>query len=80
MVPYVYTGVSLLVSSLTASSFSAVVCCFVVGYTGSYSPGFISQSGREPVSNPASMSVSASPVCLLVCTHVVKVSYFTCRH
>ena len=52
-----YTGVSLLFSSLSGSLLSvssAAVCSSVVGSTGSYSPGFISRSGREPVSDSVS--------------------------
>ena len=44
-----YTGVSL--PSSGSSSVAVVVCLSLVGGTGSYSPGFISRSGREPVSD-----------------------------
>ena len=57
-----YTGISLLDSSLISSLSSvssAAVCSLLVGRRGSYSPGFISRSGREPVSDSASTSASA---------------------
>ena len=68
-----YTGVSLLGSSLTgslSSVSSAAVYSSVVGSTGSYSPWFIGQSGREPVSDSASTSSLASLVGLVACKYV----------
>ena len=75
-----YTGVSRLGSSLSGSLFSvdsAVVCSSLVGSTGSYSPGFISRSGRELVSDSASTSASASLLGLVICTNAF---YFLLRH
>ena len=68
-----YTGVSLLGSSLTCSLFSvcSAAVCSVVGSTGSYSPGFISQSGRE--SDSVSISASVLLVCLVTCIQLFKV-------
>ena len=54
-----YAGVSHLGSLLTGSVGSATVCSSVLDNTGSYSSGFISRCGREPVSNTGSSSVSA---------------------
>ena len=51
-----YTGISLLGSSSTGSLSSvgsAALCSSLVSSTGSYSPGFISRSGRESVSESA---------------------------
>ena len=78
-----YTGVSLLGSSLSSSLssvISAAVCSSVVGSTGSYSPGFISPSGREPVSDSVSTSASASLVSLVDCIHLFKSLYLLLRH
>ena len=71
-----YTGISLLGFSLTASLFtrSAAVCSSVVGNSGSYTSGFSSRSGRESIQNSCSTSV---PVCLIACT---KVLYFPLRY
>ena len=63
-----YTRVSLLGSSLSGSLSSvgsAAVCSSEVGSTGSYCPGLISRSGREPVSDSVSKSASASLVGLV---------------
>ena len=68
-----YTGVSLLGSSSTGSLSSvgsAVLCSSVVGSTGSYSSGFISRSGREPVSESPSTSSLGG---LVVCIHVLYI-------
>ena len=56
-----YTGVSIIGSLLShslSSVSSAAVCSSVVGSSGSYSPGFINRSGREPVTDSASISAS----------------------
>ena len=70
-----YTGVSLLGSSSTGSlsSVGSAALCSVVGSTGSYSPGFISWSGRESISDSASASASASLGGLVVCIHVLYI-------
>ena len=49
-----------------------------MGSTGSYSPGFISRSGRESVSESATTSTSASLGGLVVCIRVFHgfVQYF----
>ena len=78
-----YTGVSRLGSSLThslSSVGSQVVHSSVVGNTGSYSPGFISRSGREAVSDLDSTSFLASLFGLVVRKHLFKVLYFLLRH
>ena len=75
-----YTGVSLLGSSLTCSLFSvcsAAVCSSVVGSTVSYSPGFISRSGRESISGSVSTSVLVG---LVACIHLLKALYFLFRY
>ena len=83
MEPKVNTGVSQLGALLSCSLFSVdsvVVCSSVVDSTGSYSPGFISRSGREPVSDSASTYSSASLIGLVVRKHLFKVFYFLLRH
>ena len=52
------TGISLLTSSSLPHVFcgSAAVCSSAVGTIGSYSPGFISRSGRDSVSDSVSTS------------------------
>ena len=55
---------------------SAAVCSSAVGAIGSYSSGFISQSGRDSVSDSVSTSASAWYVRLAACTHLCKCHIF----
>ena len=74
-----YTGISFL-GSLAGSVLSVVSAALypAVVSTGSYSSGFISRSGREPVSDSASSStcVSACHLHLVGDIYVFSVWYF----
>ena len=76
-----YTCVSSSLTSFLFSVCSAVVCSSVVGSTGSYSPVFISRSGREPVSDSVSTFASASLLGLVACAHLfyaLNEAHFLC--